>query len=110
MKNQTTPKESRNHQTHTLRLSRMKNELSAMLTELHSYRCEPCTPDMHKEFLELDDNGRRLKHTIHKAIELLKGPIRFSKEIGDEIYDVMKRYHKFQKNLYAYMSEAIVHH
>ncbi|MFD2562052.1 hypothetical protein [Aquimarina rubra] len=88
----------------------MKNELSAMLTELHSYRCEPCTPDMHKEFLELDDSGRRLKKTIGKASELLKDSVQFTKEIGDEIFGVMKRYHKFQKNLSIYMSEAIVHH
>ncbi|WP_298539269.1 hypothetical protein [uncultured Aquimarina sp.] len=110
MKNQTTPKESPTRQTHTLRLSRMKEELSGMLTELHSYRCEPCTPDMHKQFLELDDSGRRLKQTISKTADLLKDSVKVSKEIGDEVFSAMKKYHSFQKNMYTYRSEAVVHH
>ncbi|WP_299439408.1 hypothetical protein [uncultured Aquimarina sp.] len=110
MKNQTTSKESPNRQTHTLRLRRMKDELSAMLLDLHSYRCEPCTPDMHRQFLELDDSGRKLSQTISKASDLLKDSVKLSKEIGDEVFRVMKKYHKFQKNLSSYRSEAVVHH
>jgi len=110
MKNQTTTKDSPNRQTHTLRLSRMKGELSAMLLDLHSYRCEPCTPDMHRQFLELNDNGRNLLQTINKASDLLKDSVKFSKEVGDEIFRVMKKYHRFQKNLSSYRSEAVVHH
>ncbi len=110
MENRTAPKESSSRQPHTLRLSRMKDELSAMLAELHSYRCEPCTPDMHKQFLELDDNGRRLKQKISKAADLLKNSVKFTKEIADEVFGVMNRYHKFQKNLYSYRSKAVVHH
>ncbi|MHA7057150.1 hypothetical protein ACWGOQ_0008030 [Aquimarina sp. M1] len=107
---QTTSKQSENHQTYSLRLSRMKNELSALLTKLHSYRYEPCTTEMHKEFLELDESGHRLKHAIIKILEVLKGSVRFSKEIGEETFGVMKKYHTFQKNISTYMSEAIIHH
>lgn len=110
MNNQTTPKDSRNRQTHTLRLSRMKEELSAMLLDLHSYRCEPCTPDMHKQFLELKDSGRKLSQTINIAADLLKDSVKLSKEIGDEVFRVIKKYHKFQENLSSYRSEAVVHH
>ncbi|WP_405206306.1 hypothetical protein [Aquimarina sp. LLG6339-5] len=110
MNNQITFKESPNRQTHTLRLSRMKDELTAMLTDLHSYRCEPCTPDMHKQFLELDHNGRKLSQTINKASDLLKDSVQLSKEIGDEVFGVIKKYNKFQENLSSYRSEAIVHH
>ncbi|SEK34341.1 hypothetical protein SAMN04487910_0302 [Aquimarina amphilecti] len=110
MNNQITLKESPNRQTHALRLSRMKDELTVMLSDLHSYRCEPCTPDMHKQFLELDFNGRKLSQTINNAFDLLKNSVQFSKEIGDEVFEVIKKYHQFQKKVSSYRSEAIVHH
>jgi len=50
MNDQIASKEHLNCDTYTLRLSRMNNELVAMLSELHSYRYEPYTPDMHKKY------------------------------------------------------------
>ncbi|MDH7446605.1 hypothetical protein [Aquimarina sp. 2201CG14-23] len=110
MKNQITSKESTSRETHTHKLSRMKNELSVMLTELHSYRCEPCTPAMHEQYLELDNSGRKLKYTINRASDMIKDSMKFPKDIGDEIVGVMKKYRMFQKKLYSYRSEAIAHH
>ncbi|MBW1296114.1 hypothetical protein [Aquimarina litoralis] len=110
MENQITSTTSPNRQKHTLRLSRMKEELSAMLLDLHSYRCEPCTPDMHQQFLELDYSGRELSQTLTNTTDLLKDSMQLSKEVGDEIYGVMEKYNSFQKDLSSYRSEAVVHH
>ncbi len=95
-----------NREPDSLRLSRMKNELSSLLCELHSYRCEPCTPDMHEQYMKLDDYGRELKQAIDKITD----SVVYSKIIDDEINGVMKSYNKFQKNLTSYQTEAIVHH
>lgn len=110
MKTTITPEASLNNQTHTLRLRRMKEELSGLLSELHSYRCEPCTPDMHKQFLSLDNKGRILKQTIRTTTDLVKSSSVFSQDIGKEVVGVIEKYHKFQKNLSIYKSEAVVHH
>jgi len=99
-----------NHQTKTLRLSRMKNELSSMMTELHSYRCEPCTPEMYRQFVKLEDNARRLKQTIEDTFKLLTSSNNVSENIADEIFGVTDKFQKFQKNLSFYKSKAIVHH
>ncbi|MDY8136316.1 hypothetical protein [Aquimarina sp. 2201CG5-10] len=112
MKNISTPsKTSLNREPHYLKLSLMDSELSRMLSRLHSYRCAPCTSDMYEQFLELDDYGRLLKKTIDKTLNTVQNPVIFSKSIGDnEIVDVIKKYHIFQKNLSLYLKEAIVHH
>lgn len=110
MENDITLTLSPNRQKHTLRLSRMKEELSVMLSDLHSYRCEPCTPDMHQQYLELDHNGRKLSQTLMNTTDLLKDSDLLSKEVGDEIFGVMKTYNTFQKDLSSYRSEAVAHH
>lgn len=62
------------------------------------------------KYLELDDSGRRLRYTIHKATDLLKDSKKNSKEIHEEVLNVMKKHHHFRKNLYSYRSEAVVHY
>ena len=71
MGNHTAQQDLPNHQTQIFRLHRMKDELFAMLCDLSSYRCEPCTPEMYRKFVNLEDKGRRLNQTIDDALELL---------------------------------------
>ncbi len=88
----------------------MDNELSSMLSTLHSYRCEPCTYDMYEQFMKLNDSGSVLKKAIDKIKTMSRNSERFSKSISEEVNGVMQKYHKFQKSLTLYLKEAAVHH
>ncbi|MBQ4822575.1 hypothetical protein [Aquimarina sp. MMG016] len=112
MRNRVITKDSPNQQTNYLRLSRMGNELSSMLSELHSYRCEPCTPDMHEQYMELNHNGLKLKQTINQTTHLVKNVSERSNDVNSnkEINGIIEKYNRFQKHLSSYLSEAVVHH
>ncbi len=110
MKNQDLTKITLSRQPYFMRLSLMDNELSSMLAKLRSYRCEPCTSDMYDQYLELNNHGRLLKQAIDKAKVLAQDSMEFSKNIGEEINGIMRKYHTFQKSLTSYLTEAIAHH
>ncbi len=88
----------------------MDNELSSMLSTLHSYRFEPCTYDMHDKFLELDNKGQVLKQSINKAKDIAQNSIKLSNNFSENINGILKNYHMFQKSLSIYLKEAVMHH
>ncbi len=110
MKTKNTTRTSLNRQPDFMKLNLMDNELSSMLSKLHSYRCEPCTSEMYDEYLELNHDGRALKKTIDKAKARAQDPVKISKGIEEEINKVVSMYYKFQKSLSSYLTEAVAHH
>lgn len=111
MKTQNLPKTRLSRQPYSSTLNLLKSEVSRTLSNLHSYRCEPCTPDMHAQYLELNDTGNKLKQEVDK-IELLiqDSTMQFSIEIGKEINNVKKKYNTFEKKFSSYLTESILHH
>ncbi len=105
-----TSKKVQTYHSHSLRLSRINTELSTLLSELHSYRCEPCTPDMHEQYLKLNADGQQLIYALERIMSYINESIRFSEEIEDEVHKLIKQYHLFQKDLSSYLKEAVVHH
>ncbi|MEW7291790.1 hypothetical protein [Aquimarina sp. 2304DJ70-9] len=97
-------------QPYFMRLSLMNNELTSMLSKLNSYRCEPCTYAMYDQYTELNTKGRLLKQTIDDIVQKIKNSIKSSKEVKEEINAIMITYHKFQKSLSSYLTEAVIHH
>lgn len=110
MKDQISKPKRYNRQPDYLKLSRMGDELSRMLSELHSYRCEPCTPAMHDQYIDLNDSGRELKQFIEQTTSLIQDPINLSATAIKEVNQATKKYQSFQKNLSSYFTEVIVHH
>ncbi|GAA4114510.1 hypothetical protein GCM10022393_14020 [Aquimarina addita] len=88
----------------------MGEEISSMLGELHSYKCEPCTPDMYEQYRELNGNGRELKQSIDTTRNLVKGSVDVSKNIREKVDGIVEAYEMFQRNLSSYLTEAIIHH
>lgn len=99
-----------NQQPHCLKLSRMGGELSGMLSTLHSYRCEPCTPEMYDQFQELDQHGKTLKRKIDQTQIYCKEDLMSSKKVDERIRKVMSEYDLFQKQINSYFTEAVLHH
>ncbi len=110
MKNLTTTFEQVDRQPHYLRLSRIGDQLSAMLSELHSYKCEPCTPDMHEQYLELDVYGKQLKRAIDKTASRYNDVIDTHTVSDNEIGSIISQYQDFQKHISDYLAEAVIHH
>lgn len=110
MKNQFTIQEPVNRQTHFTKLHRMGEEVSFMLGELHSYKCEPCTPDMFKQYSELNGDGRELKESIITIANLVKASASFPKKISKKVDGIVETYELFQRNISSYLSEATIHH
>ncbi len=109
MKNSIIVRQSLNRQPYLLKLNRMEGELSRMLSNLHSYRCEPCTPNMHAQYLKLRVRGVLLKQNIDKTTRLVQNSDTSFGNIGDEINKVVKEYDKFQKRFSFYLSEVVLH-
>ncbi len=102
---------SSSRQPHSSRLNLLKSEVSRMLSKLHSYRCEPCTPAMHEQYLELNYSGHKLKQAVDEMeLSIQDSAVRFSIEMGDEINGITKKYDNFQKKFSSYLTESVLHH
>lgn len=104
-------KKSLTHQSNpSLRLSRIEGELSGMLLKLHSYLCEPCTPDMYLTYVSLDDNAQKLQQAITTIKESLLVNESNINNPEKEIGFVISEYEVLQNELIAYFREAERHH
>lgn len=109
MKNSLVLKQNRNRHPQSIKLNRMDCELSSMMSNLHSYRCEPRTSAMHAQYIKLEGKARQLKQHIDTTHELLSKSSGFTNAIAEEINKVIKDYSKFQKRFSFYLSEVVMH-
>ena len=96
--------------SYSMRINLVENELSSMLSKLHSYQCEPCTSDMYEQYIELNNDGRVLKQTLEHIKKLFQGSVRVPINITEEVNNFMKAYRSFQESLTLYFTEAVLHH
>lgn len=94
----------------SIKLSRMDGELSSMLSNLHSYKFEPRTYDMHMQYQKLKGKGRKLQQYIDRTNQLVSTSKQFNADLSEEIDKVAQDYYRFQRRFSYYLAKISLQH